>query len=98
MRAPGWKHVDVAAVRIEPPQDVPLDAEVIGRDAPALLGPVLRRDAEFLVIGVAGIAGAVAPLKRVVAGDALHEIRAFHPRNRARLLHQLGGIDIARSR
>ncbi len=48
--ADGRKHVDVAAVGVEPAQDVALDAEVVGGDPQAARRAPLRRDAELDVL------------------------------------------------
>ena len=46
------------------------------------------------VVGFARSRGAIAPLERRVAGDAAHEVGAFHLRNRARLLDERVRIDL----
>ena len=93
--ADGRKHVDVAAVGVEPAQDVVLDAEVVGRHAQPARRRALRRDAELRVVGLARLPTARSRHSNGgVAGHVLDQVGAFHLRNRARLLDQLRRIDL----
>jgi len=87
--------VDVAAVRVEPPQDVPLHAEVVRGHLQAASGVARRRQPEFRMRRIAARGRAVSPLERGVAGHARHEIRPFHLRDRARLFHELVRVHVA---
>ena len=74
-------HANAAPVRAQPPEDVPLHAEVVCRNLQPPLGTVLRRDIELVRIFV-------WPIELPVRGHAAHQVSALHPRNRIRRRHQ----------
>ena len=70
------EHADVAAVRGEAAQDVPLHAEVVGGDR-AAAAPARRSGSRTnSLVGAPSSAGGQS--NGVVAGDVLAQVRAFH--------------------
>ena len=76
---------DVAAMRTEPPHDVPLHPVVIRGDFQPAACALFRRDAEL--VGILG-----GPVKRFVRRHAAHKVGAFHFRDRIRARDERVGI------
>ena len=81
--------MNVAAVRVEAPQDVPLDAEVVGGDPQPRRRASAGANAELDAVGLADADARSRHSNARSHVTPRHEVGAFHLRNGTRLLDEL---------